>query len=262
MRILITGAKGKLGCELVKVFPGAITTSHEECELSNLSEVTKLIDDAQPNVVIHAAAKTGIPPCENNKKDAWLSNVVATENLYRAVLRANPFCRFIYISTPCVFDGSGGQEEEGLRNPQNYYGFTKTLGEVIIETSLLKKAFIVRTNIVPYAPWPHPKAFSDRYSNYLFMSDFAQALKEFLETDPERGIYHILGSKIISMYDLAMKCPDSSEVQKYTLKEYYGEDPSRAKLTKDMSLKSTKLKTYDLGFSLPKCDPETKVCRR
>ncbi|MEM3573662.1 MAG: NAD(P)-dependent oxidoreductase [Nitrososphaeria archaeon] len=237
--ILITGGTGKLGRELVKIFPNSLHPTHNELDITNEVVVREFIKQNLPDIIIHTAAMTDVRRCEEERELAWKVNVNGTENLVKACLEYKPDCYFLYISTACVFHGDKGDYvETDIPYPKNFYSLTKLLGEFVVKYSGLKKWLIIRTNFVAREKWPYPKAFTDRYGTYLFADDLALAIKSVINEDLI-GIVHICGEKKMSMFELAkITTPD---VKPITLAEYYGPP-----LTKDMSLRSIRLKPFKI----------------
>ncbi|MGC9094154.1 MAG: SDR family oxidoreductase [Candidatus Bathyarchaeia archaeon] len=238
-RVFITGSTGKLGKELVKVFPGALAPTHEMLDVTDKEAILSFIRKNKPDLVIHCAALTGIRECEKDKELAWRVNVEGTENLVRACEKVVRNCYFAYISTACVFYGDrGNYVETDIPYPKNFYSLTKLLGEFAVKYSKLKKWLIIRTNFVAREKWPYPKAFVDRYGTYLFADDLALAIRSVMERNIT-GIVHICGEKKISMFELArITTPD---VKPMSLSEYNGPP-----LTVDMSLGSIRIKPFKL----------------
>jgi len=237
-KILITGGNGKLGKALMKLFPDSLHPSHAELDLANRNAVIDYITRQKPQLIIHAAALTGIRECEDDKPTAWNSNVLGTENLVDACLAHNPQVYFVYVSTACVFDGHRGfYTEEDIPYPENFYALTKLLGEFVVKK--LPSYLITRTNFVAKEKWRFPKAFVDRFGTYLFAEDAARGIREATETKLQ-GIVHICGDKKLSMLELArITTPD---VQPMTLKEYTG-----PRLTIDMTLDTVRWKKYKIS---------------
>jgi len=240
MKILITGASGRLGKELVKVYPNALTPTIQEMDLTNPKSIYNYISKYKPDIVIHLAALTDIRECEEKKELTWRVNVLGTKDLIRACLSSNDKCYFIYISTACVFYGDkGNYSEDDIPYPKNFYSLTKFLGEIMVqcyggETNWL----IIRTNFVPREKWPFPKAFVDRWGTYLFADELAIAIKKVID-QKLKGIVHICGKEKLSMFELAkITTPD---VQPMTLAEYSGPP-----LTQDMSLISKRIPPFKL----------------
>lgn len=239
MKVLITGGTGKLGMELVKLFPQSLHPTHKELDITNKERVFKFIKRKKPDILIHCAALTGIRECEENKKLAMNTNVGGTENLVKACLKYKPDCYFIYISTACVFQGDRGEyTEKDIPYPKNFYSLTKLLGEYAVKYLNIKKWLIIRTNFVPRAVWPYPKAFIDRYGTYLFADDLALAIKSIIEQN-YTGILHVCGEDKVSMFELAKIT--TSDIKPMTMNEYTGPP-----LTIDMSLRSVRIKSFKL----------------
>lgn len=238
MSVLITGGSGKLGRELVKVYPDAIHPSHAELDIRDRQAVERCVEGIRPELVIHCAALTGIRQCEENKELAWKTNVEGTENLVDACEMFVPDCYFVYISTACVFYGDRGDYvETDVPHPKNYYSLTKLLGEMIVRRCRLRW-LVVRTNFVAREPWPYQKAFIDRFGTYLFADDLALALRSVIDQGLT-GVLHVAGEEKLSMYELAkITTPD---VEPMTLGEYDGPP-----LTVDMSLRSVRIPPFKL----------------
>lgn len=238
-KIFITGGTGKLGSELVKIFPDSLHPTHSELDITNESVVYNFIKKELPDVIIHTAALTSVRQCEEEKELAWKVNVGGTENLVKACLTYKPDCYFIYISTACVFHGDKGNYiETDLPYPKNFYSLTKLIGECVVKYSGLKRWLIIRTNFVAREKWPYPKAFVDRYGTYLFADEVAFAIKSVISKNLT-GIVHVCGDKKISMYELAKITTPA--VEPMTLNEYIGPP-----LTIDMSLSSIRIKPFKM----------------
>jgi dTDP-4-dehydrorhamnose reductase len=238
-RILITGGTGKLGRELLKLYPSAIQPAHKELDITNKQAVMKFVKLNSPNTIVHTAAIANVRQCEDNKALAWRTNVEGTQNLVEACLEHTPDSYFVYISTACVFHGDKGDYvEDDIPYPKNFYSLSKLLGESVVRNTKLNEWLIVRTNFVAREKWPHPRAFADRYGTYLFADDVAAAVKSIL---PRRitGVVHVCGEEKMSMLELARIV--SPGVEPMTLADYSGPP-----LTVDMSLRSTRLRPFKI----------------
>lgn len=235
---MITGGSGKLGRELVKLYPDSLHPAHKELDITDRGTVFSYVSKHRPKTLIHCAALTGIRQCEENKERAWRVNVEGTENLIDACEKFASDCYFIHISTACVFYGDRGDYvETDVPHPKNYYSLTKLVSEVIVKRSRLRW-LIVRTNFVAREPWSYERAFVDRFGTYLFADDLALALKSVIEKGIV-GILHVAGEEKLSMYELAkITTPD---VKPMSLAEYNGPP-----LTVDMSLRSIRIPPFKL----------------
>lgn len=230
MNILVTGASGRLGKELKKLLPFAFSPSHTSLDIGNRLNVFKYVINHKIDRIIHCAALTSIRYCEEHREEAYNVNVKGTINLSDALSSFNPHGYFIYVSTACVFDGytDFGYAETDVPCPKNFYALTKLLGEftVLHKSNVL----IVRTNFIERGTWPYPKAFVDRYANYLYSDQVAKEIIKLMKKKMN-GIVHICGDKQASIYDFA--CLTDPNVKPMTLKEYQGPP-----LTVNMTLKS------------------------
>jgi len=240
MNILITGAGGKLGRELIKFFPGALTPSIQEMDITDSKSVSDYVLRHKPDLVIDLAAMTDIRKCEEDKEAAFKTNVLGTKYLLKACLFANSGCRFVYISTASVFQGDrGNYSEEDIPHPKNYYSLTKFLGEIMVQCyGEGMDWLIIRTNFVHRERWSYPKAFTDRWGTYLFADDLGAAIKKVIDQGLT-GIVHVCGGEKLSMYELAkITTPD---IQPMTFADYSGPP-----LTQDMSLISKRIPAFKL----------------
>ncbi|MBI2559306.1 sugar nucleotide-binding protein [Candidatus Woesearchaeota archaeon] len=239
MEVLITGGSGALGQSLRKIFRNSFCPTHAEMDLTEANLVDKTILSHKPDVVIHAGALVGIRECEENKKNAWTTNVEGTQNIVNALKKIDNNCYLMYISTACVFAGEDKKfyTEDDIPNPKNYYSLTKLCGEIVVRQ--YHNTCIIRTNFAPKGQWKYPKAFTDRFGTYLFADNVANGIRDVWKKR-KTGIVHIVGNKRISMYEMALLA-GSKNVGKMTLKEYKGPP-----LTVDMSLSTKVWKKYKI----------------
>lgn len=244
-KILITGGSGRLGKACKKIFKKSQYPNKEILDLQNNDSINNYLSKNKIDIVIHLAAMTGIPNCENDKEKAYDVNVNGIRRLLEAA-KKNGVKHFIYLNTACVFPGTNDEtmeNEDSLPYPKHYYGLTKYIAEEIAKTYNSKEMMvtITRTNFTSM-PWEHPKAFTDRYGTYLFAQGVAKGLKDIIKEKPQYPIIHICGDKKISMYDYAIA--GKSKVEPMTLEEYKG-----TPLTKNMSITSKYWKLYKLEDS-------------
>ncbi len=248
MRVFVTGGNGRLGRWTLPEFKKAgfeiLAPGSSELDITDYKKLRESILNFKPNFILHLAAITGIQECEQNKEKAWRVNVLGTKNIVEICKEADSY--LLFMSTPCIFSGDDDVEysESDLPNPTSFYGLTKLMAESVVLNSNITKS-VIRSNFVPYEKWPYQKAFTDRYSNYLFSHDLAHAFVDIIQAKKLPEIIHIAGNKKMSMYELAKMCPDSSNVQPFTLDEYYA-NKSAVKLTKNMCLSSKTWKKYEL----------------
>lgn len=150
MKVLITGAKGQLGYDVVEELNKrgheAIGVDIDEMDITDYESVEKVMTEIQPDAVIHCAAWTAVDAAEEpeNYDKVRAVNVNGTENIAKMCQKLD--CKMIYISTDYVFNGQGTEPwKPDCKEfaPLNVYGQSKLDGELAV-ANLLDKYFIVR----------------------------------------------------------------------------------------------------------------------
>lgn len=236
MAVLITG-KGKLGKELVKLFPNSLNPFSNEMDIINKEQISNFLDHKQLDIVIHTAALTSQKNCEDHPQLAWDINVNGTKNMISHIKTTNPNCLFVFVSSPAIFKCDiGNYSEFDVPYPINQYGLTKLVGEILSQS--LNNNLIIRTNFVE-RNWKPEKSFIDRFGTYLYSDTVARAIKELIEKQ-KRGIIHICGTKKISMFDLAKRSNPDVEPTSLDILD------DKSILAKDMSLISKSWHPYNI----------------
>jgi len=215
MKVLITGANGQLGHELVRATIAAghevVATSHETLDITKKSDVDAAITAARPDVVIHAAAWTAVDACESDPEKALLVNGTATK--YIADAAHSVGAHVVYISTDYVFDGSKATpyEEGDATNPQSVYGSSKLAGERALGAtdSIVRISWVcgfyganmVKT-ILRLAEQPQLKFVDDQIGNPTFADD-AAAMIVRLAAEKRPGTWHVTNQGDVSWYEFA-----------------------------------------------------------
>ncbi len=116
MKVLVTGAKGQLGYDVVNELSlrghQAIGIDIEELDITDEVMVQRMIEVVHPEGVIHCAAWTAVDAAEEeeNYEKVYAVNVKGTDYLAKACKSID--AKMIYISTDYVFNGSG--ENHGM----------------------------------------------------------------------------------------------------------------------------------------------------
>ena len=224
MRVLVTGANGQLGHDVVNELKkrghDAITTDISG-DMDYLLDITndEVIDSVKkisPDVIIHCAAWTAVDAAEDeeNKEKVYAINVTGTKNLVKAAEYLD--CKFLYLSTDYVFDGQGEKPwkpDDKSYSPLCYYGETKLLGEFAV--SSLEKFFIVRiawvfglngknfikTMINVGKTHDEVRVVNDQIGTPTYTYDLSRLLVDMIETE-KYGYYHATNEGgYISWYD-------------------------------------------------------------
>lgn len=148
MKVLVTGAGGQLGQELLRTVPAGVSVEPLErgsLDLTNPGAVGLAVAELKPNLVINAAAYTAVDRAEQEPEAAAAVNHAGAANL-AAAAELNG-ARLIHLSTDFVFDGrhSVPYRPEDHCVPLGVYGATKRAGEVAVLERSGGRALVIRT---------------------------------------------------------------------------------------------------------------------
>jgi|SRR5690554_68968 len=149
-KVLVTGAKGQVGSEIVKTVPAGFTViglASNELDITNQQQVTAVIAQYKPDLIINAAAYTAVDKAESDSDNAYAVNQQAVAWLAQAAKQAD--IPLFHISTDYVFDGESTTpyKETDPVNPQSVYGMSKLAGEQVLAATH-NKHIILRTSWV------------------------------------------------------------------------------------------------------------------
>ncbi len=133
MRLLVTGAKGQVGSEIVKLGQNKkceiVGLSRASLDITNKDAVSNSIKKYKPDLVINAAAYTSVDHAETEQDLAFSINRDGAGIVATACAKAK--IPVVYISTDYVFDGTKETSycETDPVNPLGVYGRSKEEGE-------------------------------------------------------------------------------------------------------------------------------------
>ena len=221
MKVLVTGAKGQLGYDVVNELTlrghEAIGVDISEMDITSAAQTMNVIAEISPDAVIHCAAWTAVDAAEDNEDAVRRVNADGTRNVASACKAVG--AKMMYISTDYVFDGQGTEPWQAdckTFAPLNIYGRTKLEGEKAVAETL-DKYFIVR---IAWVFGAHGKNFvdtmlrlgqthdtlrvvSDQIGTPTYTPDLARLLVDMTETD-KYGYYNATNEGgYISWYEFA-----------------------------------------------------------
>lgn len=200
-KILLFGGSGKLGKAILKQFASVCAPEHKECDISDYSDIKKLIrnfDDFE--IVINAVALVGTRECEQNKTLAWKTNVIGAKNI-------SEFCRIlkkrlIFISSNLIFDGEKGYySESDAPNPKYFYGVTKVEGEQY--SRKVKNHSIIRLDFFPLDGLKYNSVYTDHYTSKIPVDEAASKIIE-IATSKFIGTINI-GQPRANLFEILLK---------------------------------------------------------
>ena len=234
MKILVTGACGQLGSDLIlelaargleavgtDILPEAPNLpealSYLQLDITDSAAVMEAVGALRPDAVIHCAAWTAVDAAEEpeNREKVFAINAAGTRNLAAACKEIG--AKMLYISTDYVFDGQGTepwQPDCDRYAPLNVYGQSKLAGEMAVK-ELLERYFIVRiawvfgkngknfvrTMLRVGKTHDTVRVVTDQIGTPTYTPDLAKLLVDMIQTD-KYGVYHATNEGgFISWYD-------------------------------------------------------------
>lgn len=149
MRILVTGAGGQLGTDLMRLAGRheMIGATSAMLDVGDRDSALAAITSSAPDLIIHAAAWTAVDACESDPERAFRVNAFGCRNVAEGARITG--AHLVAVSTDYVFDGSKPDPylEWDTPAPVSVYGRSKLAGEQEIAAAL-PGATIARTSWV------------------------------------------------------------------------------------------------------------------
>ena len=220
MKILVVGAQGMLGQDLVEI----LSSSYEVTgwDLSNLDitrskETRDKVGRLQPRVIVNCAAFTDVDGCESRADLAFAVNSDGVRNL--ALAASAVHARLIHLSTDYVFDGASQRpyKPEDPPSPLNIYGRSKLQGEDFLRDSagdhlIVRTAWLyglrgknfVEAILRQAEAGKELRVVDDQRGSPTFTRDLSLAIRDLLSVE-ESGIFHVTNSGSCTWYEFAQE---------------------------------------------------------
>jgi dTDP-4-dehydrorhamnose reductase len=235
MNILVFGRDGQLGKAFQNLIPKILPSlntrvqyiGREQCDLSNVTALSNLLNESKPDLIINAAAYTAVDKAETESELVYAINAVAPETMAQYALKHGS--TLVHYSTDYVFDGSKDDPyiDSDHRKPINMYGKSKAAGEEAIEKAFANCASgqyaifrtswvygdganFIRTILRLAKEREELKVICDQYGVPTNTDWLAQVSLDLILDSQHRlkkftsGIYHAVPSGKTSWYELAL----------------------------------------------------------
>ncbi|MDP8937342.1 MAG: dTDP-4-dehydrorhamnose reductase [Actinomycetota bacterium] len=216
MRVLVTGAGGQLGRELVEAFSGSghdvVGCDRSVLDVSDREQVLQVVDHVRPHAVVHAGAWTDVDGCEGDPDRAFSVNALGTRHVAEAARSAG--ARVCYVSTDYVFDGTSATPytEWDRPNPLSVYGRSKLAGEQVLspDDTVVRTSWLcgrhgrnfVRTVLGRAQEGAHLTVVDDQHGCPTFADDLAGMICG-LVTGRMPGTFHVTNQGPTTWYGFA-----------------------------------------------------------
>lgn len=232
MKVLVIGATGQLGQDLLKAFGAdAIGLSHGDIDVTDGVGVSRTIRDHAPDWVINTAAYHRVDDCELNPTQSFAVNATGASNVARAAAEIG--AGVVFYSTDYVFGGEhrprhDPHTESSLPDPYNVYGVSKLAGERLVAIAN-PRHIVVRTaglygTSTSRKGWTFPelmvnkgrndgwvKVVTDQALSPTYTYDLAETTKALMERDAS-GLFHLVNGGECSWFEFAQETFDITGV--------------------------------------------------
>ncbi|WP_448107024.1 dTDP-4-dehydrorhamnose reductase [Pseudomonas azerbaijanoccidentalis] len=224
MRVLVTGAQGQVGYELLRRVPTGFSVygfGSQDVDISNADQVLAVFKKIKPELVINAAAYTAVDKAESDVERAYAVNSDGVGFL--ATAAESLHIPLVHISTDYVFSGDGDKPytPDDVPNPTGVYGLSKLAGEqrlveqcsrhLVLRTSWVFGAHgnnFVKTILRLGADRERLSVVADQYGGPTSAGSIADTLWALASIFKQEGrlgwgVYHFSGVPACTWYDFA-----------------------------------------------------------
>lgn len=177
-------------------------------DIRNKKDILNIFNSHRPDYVVHLAAIHYIPYSDAHPLESMQVNLMGTMNIIDAC-RAVPPQAFLFASSVAVYSPSRTPHaEDAEKIPREIYGYTKLVGEALVESGLASSS--VRTFIARFS-----NAFGHGETNPHLMPEIAMQLKKgntvhVGNLHPKRDYIHV--SDLVEGILHTMTIPEKFEI--------------------------------------------------
>ncbi len=235
VRVLVTGAGGQVGRDLVDTLqgiavPGAdpefwpddhpverdefevVGLTRHELDVTDRGDVVRAMTVVRPDVIVHLAAYTAVDRAETDADTCYAVNARGTETMVLGARASG--AHLVAVSTDYVFDGEKGAPyvEDDLAKPLSVYGASKWAGEQYCgpEDSVVRTSWVmgVRGRNVAHVIAERAdqgatvRFVDDQVGTVTVAADLARALVTLVRARPG-GVWHVANSGEATWFEVA-----------------------------------------------------------
>ena len=269
-RLMLIGARGQLGFDCQENFSPSFNIksfSSKDLDLNRPQDVSAAVLNFSPQVIINAAAHTGVDGCETDSEKARLVNAESPARLADAARCCGAL--LVQVSTDYVFSGDRalpqGYAEADAVSPVSAYGRSKLGGEQAVAASgcdylIVRTAWLyginghnflktmLRLNLAE--PERERKVVADQFGCLTWSWRLAQQLLVLVESG-KRGLYHGVAEGSASWFQVASRFLELMGLEHRLVPCTTAEYPTPARRPANSVLLNQKLKKNDLLVMRP-----------
>lgn len=229
MKVLVIGAAGQLGSDLLRAASGVDASvtglTRADLDVTDPAAVGRIVGGGTWDAVVNCTAYNDTAGAESDASAAFAVNAHAPGSLAEAA-RHNG-ARFVHVSTDYVFDGRAARPyvEDDPPAPLGVYGASKLTGEALARAAHPDDTLVVRTaalfglagasgggNFVETilraaqagSGGDRPlRGVDDIVVSPTGTADLAKGILDLLGADAEPGIYHLVNEGQASWFEFA-----------------------------------------------------------
>jgi len=214
MKVLVTGAGGQVGTEMVAALAPheVIACTRADLDAGDRDSTLAAITTTRPDAIVHCASWTNVDGCESDTDHAYRDNALACRNVMEAARRVGAYV--VALSTDNVFDGEKptAYTEWDTPNPMSVYGASKLAGEFEIDPdcAVVRTSWVcgeygsnaMKTILRLGQQDGQMKFVTDQRGSPTIVSDLVVALRSFV-VDRLPGTWHVTNQGALSWYEFA-----------------------------------------------------------